>query len=127
MDPAARPGQGLAIFQESPATGSQCPGLPIEFWRCAEFSLNGIVISFWMFELDLENNLKAGRKNRAGELLDELLTEYGADRVINFLREQAQNNFTIPLSSELLCAAIIDKTEADGDEIADMSSLLKDM
>ncbi|MCP4624654.1 MAG: tetratricopeptide repeat protein [bacterium] len=84
---------------------------------------NDTRILLWL----IENNLKAGHKNEAGEYLDELLTAYGTDRLLYFLRQNAQNNFTIPLSSKLLLTAIIDKSGAEGDEIADMTFMLRDM
>lgn len=82
---------------------------------------NDALILLWL----AENNLKAGRKIPAGEYLDDLLTTYSADRLIYFLREHSKNNFSIPLSSKFLVSAIADRTAAAGDEIAEMTSILK--
>ncbi len=73
---------------------------------------NDALILLWL----AENNLKAGRKNTAGEYLDDLLTTYSVNRLKYFLRENSKNNFAIPLSNELLVPAIGDRIEAEGDE-----------
>ena len=82
---------------------------------------NDALILLWL----AENSLKAGRKNTAGEYLDDLLTTYSVNRLEYFLRKHSKNNFSIPLSSELLIPAIVDRIEAQGDEVAEMTSMLK--
>jgi tetratricopeptide (TPR) repeat protein len=82
---------------------------------------NDALILLWL----VENNLKAGRENTAGEYLDQLLTTFSANRLIYFLREHSKDNFSIPLSSERLVPAIFGRAEAEGDEIAGMSSMSK--
>jgi tetratricopeptide (TPR) repeat protein len=82
---------------------------------------NDALILLWL----VENNLKVGRKNTAGEYLDDLLITYSDDRLLYFLREHSKNNFEIPLSMEFLVPAIVDRSEAGGDEIAEMTSMLK--
>jgi Tfp pilus assembly protein PilF len=82
---------------------------------------NDALILLWL----AQNNLKAGRKNTAGEYLDDLLTTYNADRLIDFLRKHSKNNFSIPLSNEILVPAIGDRIKAEGDESAEMTSMLK--
>jgi Tfp pilus assembly protein PilF len=82
---------------------------------------NDVLILLWL----VENSLKAGRKNTAGEYLDDLLTTYSVNRLKYFLGEHSKNNFAIPLSNELLVPAIGERIEAEGDEIAEMTSMLK--
>jgi Tfp pilus assembly protein PilF len=82
---------------------------------------NDVLILLWL----AENSLKAGRKNAAGEYLDDLLTTYSANRLKYFLGVHSKNNFTIPLSNELLVPAIVERNEAKGDEIAEMTTMLK--
>jgi Tfp pilus assembly protein PilF len=84
---------------------------------------NDALILLWL----VENNLKAGRKNTADEYLDDLLAAFSADKLINFIREQAKNNFSIPLSIEFLVPAIVDRSEAGGDKIAEMTSSEQNM
>lgn len=82
---------------------------------------NDVLILLWL----VENSLKAGWENTAGEYLDDLLATYGVDRLKYFLRLHFKNNFSIPLSNKLLIPAIVDRIEADGDAIAEMTSMLK--
>jgi len=82
---------------------------------------NDALILLWL----VENSLKAGRKITAGEYLDELLTTYSVNRLTYVLRKHSKNNFSIPLSSKLLVPAIVDRIEAGGDEIAEITSMLK--
>ena len=89
--------------------------------RANSFFPNDVVILLWL----VENNLKAGRKYTAEEYLKGLLTTYGTDRLVNFLQEYPQNNFSIPLSSELLIPAIVDRNEVKEDEIAGMTSVFE--
>jgi len=79
---------------------------------------NDALILLWL----AENNLKAGRIKSAGDYLDKLLTTYSTDKLIDFLRKNSKNNFSIPLSTEFLVPAIVDRTEAKGDEFAEMTS-----
>jgi tetratricopeptide (TPR) repeat protein len=83
---------------------------------------NDVEVLLWL----IENSLKAERKKEAGKYIGELLETYGSDRILKYLREHARDNFRIPLSSELLLSAIIEKTGAKDDEIADMTSRLED-
>jgi len=53
---------------------------------------NDALILLWL----VENSLKAGRKNTAGEYLDDLLTTYSVNRLTYFLRKHSKNNFSIP-------------------------------
>jgi tetratricopeptide (TPR) repeat protein len=84
---------------------------------------NDALILLWL----VENNLKAGRKNTAAEYLDDLLTAFSTDKLINFLQEHSKNNFSIPLSTEFLVPAIVDRTEAKVDKFAEMNSSEQNM
>jgi Tfp pilus assembly protein PilF len=66
-----------------------------------------------------DNNLKAGHRDQAGIYLDYLLDKFGEKKLEAFLKKQSKDNFSVPLSYELLIPVIVDKVERKAGEFAE--------
>jgi Tfp pilus assembly protein PilF len=72
-----------------------------------------------------ENKLKAGHINQAGIYLDYLLDKFGEKKLEAFLKKQSKDNFSVPLSYEILIPVIVDKVKRKAEAFADTVLLLK--
>jgi tetratricopeptide (TPR) repeat protein len=66
-----------------------------------------------------DNSLRAKKNEAASEYFDALLAVLDGKRVLSFLKEQSQDNQSLPLSYELLISSIGDKIETKATASAD--------